>query len=212
MGEQKIKVIYWDFDGVLMNSNEVRDRGFEIVLKDYPQSEVEELLAFHRENGGLSRYVKFRYFFEELRGEKVSDDEVIGWAAKFSEVMREELVNPSLLIDETVDFVKRNHENYKMYIVSGSDQSELRYLCNQLKIDCYFDSIHGSPKPKTKWVQELIHTHNYDPKNCILIGDSKNDYDAAVANGITFVGYGNKEIVKLGELDWDHFKMDKDKG
>ena len=31
-----IETIFWDFDGVIMDSMKVRDEGFEIVLKDYP--------------------------------------------------------------------------------------------------------------------------------------------------------------------------------
>ena len=62
-----MKIIFWDFDGVILNSNKVRDSGFEIVLKDFPKNQVELLLNYHRQNGGLSRYVKFRYFFEVIR-------------------------------------------------------------------------------------------------------------------------------------------------
>lgn len=58
-----IEIIFWDFDGVIMDSMKVRDEGFKIVLKDYPSDQVEKLMEFHRNNGGLSRYVKFRYFF-----------------------------------------------------------------------------------------------------------------------------------------------------
>jgi beta-phosphoglucomutase-like phosphatase (HAD superfamily) len=39
-----IKIIFWDFDGVILNSNEVRDNGFETVLKDFPTEQVEQLL------------------------------------------------------------------------------------------------------------------------------------------------------------------------
>ena len=69
------KVILWDFDGVLMNSNSVRDLGFEKVLAGYPVEEVKSLMKYHQANGGLSRYVKFRYFFEEIRKENVSDQQ-----------------------------------------------------------------------------------------------------------------------------------------
>ena len=40
------KTIFWDFDGVLMNSNAVRDRGFLEVLKQYPKVEVDKLMKF----------------------------------------------------------------------------------------------------------------------------------------------------------------------
>jgi HAD superfamily hydrolase (TIGR01549 family) len=192
----KIQTLFWDFDGVIMNSNTVRDRGFEAVLKDYPQTEVEALMAFHRENGGLSRYVKFRYFFEDIRRESITEAEVNIWADKFSKIMMQTLIKTDLLIEETVDFIKANVPKYTMYIVSGSDQTELRKICKSLDIAKYFKSIHGSPTPKNNLVADLLEENSYDKSTCLLIGDSKNDFEAAQVNGIHFMGYGN-EIIKI---------------
>jgi len=193
-------VIFWDFDGVLMNSNEVRDTGFEHVLANYPAEQVEMLMDFHRRNGGLSRYVKFRYFFEEVLGKKVTDNEIQVLAEEFSVIMKKLLTNKTLLIAETIDFVKANHEKYKMHIVSGSDGNELRYLCGTLGIDHYFLSIHGSPTPKKKLVADLLAGHGYDKSSCILIGDSINDWEAADVNGIDFYPYNNNELLSKSTI------------
>jgi len=187
--KSKIEVIFWDFDGVLMNSNAVRDHGFEQVLREYPKQSIEKLLEFHRENGGLSRYVKFRYFFEEIMSTSISDDEIQEWANKFSEIMRKLLLNKDLLIQESLDFIRKNQENYRMHVTSGSDQEELRFLCQSLQIDNLFTSIHGSPKPKKEWVRDLINKHNYNNEYCVLVGDSFNDYEAARVNNIAFQPY-----------------------
>ena len=61
----KIKTIFWDFDGVILASHPIREMGFKIALQQYPEKEVEALLAYHRENGGWSRYVKFAYFLKK---------------------------------------------------------------------------------------------------------------------------------------------------
>jgi HAD superfamily hydrolase (TIGR01549 family) len=189
-----IKVIFWDFDGVLMDSNSVRDIGFQKVLADFPQDQVAKLMTFHQTNGGLSRYVKFRYFFEEIRKETVSEEEILIWAERFSVIMKELLVNPKLLIEKTLRFVKENQGKYIMHITSGSDQDELRFLCKSMDIDHFFASIHGSPKPKKIWVQELIQMHDYNRKECILIGDSINDWEAALHNKIYFTPFSDNVI------------------
>lgn len=194
MKSNKIETIFWDFDGVIMSSNHVRDRGFVEVLKDYPEAEVDALIAFHKENGGLSRYVKFRYFFEIIRGESISEAQVDIWAKKFSEIMMQLLIEPTLLIKETLAFIKSNAHHYNMHIVSGSDQTELRQICNSLEIAKYFKSIHGSPVPKDSLVATLLEAHSYDKSRCLLIGDSKNDYEASKVNGTYFMGYGNEKI------------------
>lgn len=186
-----LKVIFWDFDGVLMNSNAVRDLGFKTVLAEFPKEQVSQLLTFHKANGGLSRYVKFRYFFEEIRNEQVLDDSIVFLTDSFSLIMKELLANPELLIEETLNFIKENQDKYVMYITSGSDQEELRFLCKSIGIEHLFTSIHGSPKPKIDWVKELIEINGHKKSECILIGDSPNDFDAANANDIGFIPYNN---------------------
>ncbi|SDR69831.1 HAD-IA family hydrolase [Gramella sp. MAR_2010_147] len=193
-----IRNIFWDFDGVIMDSMPVRNKGFEIVLKDFPEEQVDELMKFHLENGGLSRYVKFRYFFEEVRNEKVSEQKIKKLASEFSKIMKELLVDESLLIADSLNFIKKNHLNYKMHVVSGSDQAELRFLCNELEIVQYFISIHGSPTPKKELVKNLLLDYQYLKENCVLIGDSINDYDAASTNQINFIGYNSIDLKDKG--------------
>lgn len=189
-----VKTILWDFDGVLMDSMSVRDKGFEIVLKEHSQEEVEKLMKFHRENGGLSRYVKFRYFFEKIKGREISEEEVQEYASRFSNVMLENLIDKNLLIEDSLQFVRQSYTQYKMHIVSGSDQSELRHICRNLDIEKYFISIHGSPTPKKKLVKDLLLENGYSTEQTLLIGDSINDYEAAVENGISFYGYNNLQL------------------
>ena len=205
MDKNELSAIFWDFDGVLMDTNAIRDKGFGEVLKDYPQKEVNQLLKFHRENGGLSRYVKFRYFFEDIRGEEITEEEVQHWADWFSKIMRSLLINKELLIEETLSFVKSYYRQIPMHIVSGSDQEELRFICRNLKIDEYFRTINGSPTPKKKLVENILSEEGYDKDCCVLVGDSVNDYDAAKTNGIFFKGYNNTVVENLTNINLSLF-------
>jgi phosphoglycolate phosphatase-like HAD superfamily hydrolase len=86
-----------------------------------------------------------------------------------------------------------------MHIVSGSDQSELRYLCKEMGIDIFFKSIHGSPTTKNTLVKEVIESNGYSKTEIALIGDSYNDYEAAKVNDISFFGYNNTMLIQKGE-------------
>ena len=196
-------VILWDFDGVIIDSNTVRELGFREVLKEFDSEQVEELIDFHNANGGWSRYVKFRYFYEEILKRSINDDKVQELANSFSSIMVENLSNPELLIDNTVHFIREMYSQGKqMHIVSGSDGNELRSLCEELELSKYFVSIHGSPTPKTDLVRSLINNSPRHPKDFCLIGDALNDYDAANENGIKFYGYNNPSLKKLdGYID-----------
>jgi len=194
-----IKTIFWDFDGVIMDSMPIRDQGFLKVLKDYPEKQVNKLIAYHKANGGLSRYVKFRYFFEKIRKEDVSDEKIQDLAMRFSSIMLKNLKKPEFLISQTVNFIKHNNENYKMFIVSGSDQKELRQICKAVEIEQLFKGIYGSPTAKDELVKHLIDTENIESATSILIGDSVNDFDAAKVNGIEFYGFNNPALTTVSK-------------
>ncbi|MDA9228124.1 HAD-IA family hydrolase [Flavobacteriales bacterium] len=204
-----IKTVLWDFDGVILDSMKVRDWGFEEIFKDFDQELIDKLLAYHRINGGLSRYVKIRYFFEELLGQSITEERVLEYAQKFSTLMRKELTNSKNLITDTVNFIKNNHQNYNFHIVSGSDQEELRFLNKELRIDQYFISIHGSPTPKKQLVATLLKKHDYSLVRTCLIGDSINDYEAAIENDISFYAFNNLSLKKISNNYISSFKSFK---
>lgn len=191
------KILLWDFDGVIMDSMPVRDQGFIEVLQGYPKDQVDELIAFHQQNGGLSRYVKFRYFFEKIRGEAITEQKVNELAASFSKIMLSLLLNRELLIKDSVKFIDGNFDKYQMHVVSGSDGNELRYICNHLDLTHYFKTINGSPTPKIELTKNILDNSGVAGCDVCLIGDSKNDYEAAAVNGIDFWGYNNEDMKKL---------------
>ncbi|MGL5903447.1 MAG: HAD family hydrolase, partial [Cetobacterium sp.] len=174
-----IKNIFFDFDGVILDSMGVRDYGFKKIFEKYDKnSNIEEFLDYHRTNGGLSRFHKIKYFFKTYLNEDISEEKVLELANDFSEIMRKELTNKKYLINETVHFIKNNYQKYNMYIVSGSEQNELRYLCKELELESYFKIILGSPIHKNDLVRNILKEENLNSKECILIGDSINDYEA----------------------------------
>lgn len=188
------EAILWDFDGVILDSAPIREKGFREALAGFEGWQVERLLDYHRENGGLSRYDKFRYFYKEVLKKSVNQGDVTTLSERFSKVMRELLVDKSLLIEESVAFVKKYYKKIPMFIVSGSDQEELRYLCGQLCIGQYFVRMYGSPTPKIQLVKKVLDETGYSASRVVLIGDSINDYEAARDNNVEFWGYNNERL------------------
>lgn len=193
------KIIIWDFDGVIIFSNEVREEGFREIFKQYSESQIDQLLTYHRINGGLSRYVKIRYFFEEILGESIEEKQIIELASEFSDIMKKKLTNKSLLNEDWLAFMEEGKTKYVHHIASGSDQNELRLLCKELGINTFFTSIHGSPTPKNQLVSDIIQSNNYVKSEIVLVGDAINDYEAAKVNEIGFRGYNNTELKEVGD-------------
>ncbi len=197
------KVIIWDFDGVIVFSNQIRENGFREIFKNYTNDQVERLIEFHRANGGLSRYVKIRFFYEKILGENITELEVQNLADQFSKQMELFMYDPSILNSDWLNFMKENHDKVEHFIASGSDQRELRVICEKLGIANYFQNIYGSPIPKNELVSNIIRERsNVSLDQFLLIGDSTNDLEAANVNNIHFIGYNSDELAEIEDLNF----------
>ena len=192
----KYSTIFWDFDGVILNSDKVRTEGFKYILKSYPNKEVDILVNYHTINGGLSRYEKIEYFSQNILDEKLSEIEKKRYAQLYGSYCRDRLNSKSLLIQSSVNFIKENYKKYNFHLVSASDEHELIYLCSNLDIKKYFKSISGSPVNKIENIKKLLKLNNYNESKCCLIGDSINDKFAASKNSISFFGFNNEQLMK----------------
>ena len=189
-----IKNIIFDFDGVILDSVPTKTEGFKKLFQNFSTDEVNKLVLYHELNGGKSRYVKIKYFFNELLHKDISEQEILEYANKYSEITKEELTNPKYIIEDTLNFIKTNHKKYEMHIASGADEKDLKYICEKLDLTKYFLSINGSPKIKSEIVKDILLDNRYDINETILIGDSVNDFDSAKDNGIDFFAYNNQKL------------------
>lgn len=189
-----IKNILFDFDGVILDSMPIRDWGFKKIFQRFDKELIDKLLVYNNENGGLSRYVKIKYFFNNILNQEISEEEINRYAGNFSTLMKEKLRSKKYLIPQTVEFIKVSYKRYNLHIVSGSDEEELKDLCKALKIDNFFLSINGSPMHKNELVKKILSENQYTNEDTILIGDSINDLEAAEENAIIFYGYNNPSL------------------
>jgi phosphoglycolate phosphatase-like HAD superfamily hydrolase len=194
-----VKHIIFDFDGVLAQSNAVRIEGFRTLFKDYPAEQRRRLIEYAKKNGGISRYEKIRYFFENIRGEAIDDAEISLFAGRYSKLVERDVIKAKPVMG-SLKFLAANYQNYDFAIVSGSDQEELRGVCRQRKIDHYFVEILGSPTSKERNLAGLMSKLKWRKADCLFIGDSANDLTAAQANGIHFIGL-KSDLKGLGPTD-----------
>ncbi len=189
-----IKNIIFDFDGVILDSVPVKTEAFKKLFEEFPIDRVNQLIEYHLTNGGKSRYIKIKYFFNEILNQEISEKEILRYANRYSKLTKEELSKSKYLVEETMDFIKKNYQKYNLHVASGADENDLRYICDSLNLKQYFLSINGSPKIKSEIVRSLLTDYNYSKDETILIGDSVNDFEAAESNEIEFYGFNNKSL------------------
>ena len=194
-----IKTILWDFDGVIVDSMKIKGDGFKELFKEYDEQLTLQLEKFHYENGGVSRFEKIRYFYNDILKEDIVDERVKYLADNFANIIKKKLYNKDNLIEETVQFIQSYYKEYNFHIVSGAEHQELNNLCEHLGLAQYFISINGSPTPKDILIKNLLDKYGYEKNTTVMIGDSKTDYWAADANGIQFYGYNNPQLKQHGK-------------
>src|SRR5688500_20334110 len=60
------QAIIFDFDGVVVESGEIKTQAFANLYRDYGETVMAEVAKYHVLNGGMSRYEKIRYFQKNL--------------------------------------------------------------------------------------------------------------------------------------------------
>lgn len=201
-----IKNIFWDFDGVILDSLTVKDLGFRKIFKSYPKNLVEKLIHYNRINNGLSRFHKIEYFYNQLLKKNINNSKISMYAKNFTQIMRKELCQKKYLIKDSFHFLNLNYKNYNFHLISASEHNELNYLCKKLNLDKYFLTIDGSPTPKINLIRDLLKKLKYKKKETIYIGDSVNDLEAAKINKIDFYGYNEKKLMSKSTMYIHTFK------
>lgn len=193
-----IKTIFWDFDGVIIDSMKIKGDGFIELFENYNLEQVRLLEKYHYANGGISRFDKIKYFYNQILKKDVSEEKIINLSNKFASIIKEKIFNKDILIRESLIFIEKNFIDYNFHIVSGADHNELNSLCKYFKIEQYFKSINGSPTKKHVLLKNVINEFKYIPEEIVFIGDAMTDYYAAKKNKIKFYGYNNEELKKFG--------------
>tara|TARA_A100001011_G_C14128965_1_gene764611 strand:+ start:147 stop:815 length:669 start_codon:yes stop_codon:yes gene_type:complete len=175
-----------DCDGVILDSNLLKTDAIIKTLEDEPEKYIDKMIVYHKTNGGISRYKKFRHYFEEINPCEDGEIKAKVSIAKFAEIVQKGLLKCDY-IPGVIDFINNiKRKGLPLFVVSGSDEIELRKVFSKRKIDTLFCAIYGSPFTKTQIMKNVKSQVGYRKKG-IFFGDSKTDFDAAMQFELTFI-------------------------
>lgn len=178
------KNIFFDCDGVILNSNSLKSDAFLFAVNSYGDTYAEKLLKYHKENGGISRYEKFKFFITNILNEDFCETKNNLLLKKYSEYVKKRLLECEIAYNLFENRTLFKTSNW--YIISGGDQEELRYLFKIRKLESLFNGgIFGSPRNKYEILASILPNINPKDKN-IFLGDSLYDYEVASYFGLDF--------------------------
>ena len=190
------EAFFFDFDGVLADSVEVKTQAFARLFEPHGPEVVARVVAHHRYHGGMTRVEKFSYYYHEYLGKSLSSKEMVDLCQRFSKLVVDGVV-AAPEIRGAKEFLQRWCDRVTCFVVSATPEKEIKEIVKRRGIDVYFKEILGAPTSKKKNLETLLAEYDLNPSRCCFFGDAESDYLAARTCGMDFYGIVAREDAPL---------------
>lgn len=206
-----IRHIALDFDGVLVETVDIKTEAFAQLFVDESPRMVERILAYHRAHGGISRFEKFRAIYQEILQRPLSEAECQRLGQQFAALVVDRVV-VAPWVDGAEKFLLQHRGRYRFFVVSGTPEGELREILRRRAMEPFFDGVFGAPRSKDVLLRITLERCGLAPTDMAFIGDSETDWTAArevqvpfvwrqSSTAVTLEGFTGPRIRSLAELD-----------
>ncbi len=179
--------ILFDFDGVLCDSNGLKGDAFmALYVGDGPEAQA-AIRAFHDRNGGMPRREKLRRFEHDILGRDIDERRIDGLVDRFADAVEQAVVRCSP-IPGAAEFVAAHGGRLPLFVISATPHEEMVRIIEARGMRPHFVEVYGSPPGKAETASSIIARHGFRPERVAFVGDAVQDYDAATALGLPFVG------------------------
>jgi phosphoglycolate phosphatase-like HAD superfamily hydrolase len=202
---KSVEAIFLDFDGVVVESADVKTQAFYALYQPYGKAIAEQAKQYHMEHQGVSRYKKFDAIHRQFLNKMCSPIEAEQLSGLFSKIVFQQIVEVPF-VPGVIDFLKKMRaENIPVFLLSATPHDELCEIANIKEIETYFTKIFGSPTTKVESGKKIIQEWGFTPDNIVFVGDSSSDLRAAETLEVQFVGrvpakyatpFGDRPIIR----------------
>ena len=189
MDLSKYQTIIFDCDGVILNSNDLKIAALQLSLEyiSAPSNFIDWATNEFRTNFGRTRAEHYKMFFinAQLKGLHIKQEDInISIKCYAENVVK--LYKDCEVISETIEYIKNLPLSSKIFVVSASDQAELRSVLPAKCLRIQPNRIYGGPLTK---IENINNVMNLTGQNLYYFyGDSVQDAKAAIECGVEFYG------------------------
>lgn len=197
-----LKGLIFDFDGVILESVDIKGEAFRELFCAYPEH-LKEILAYHYANGGVPRFDKFRYIYGNILNKHLSEEEFRSLCDRFAAFSYQKVLEAPF-VPGAEQLLTECAGKYDLYIVSGTPDEEINKIVDGRGLRVFFKGVYGSPKDKKYWTGRILKEGRYLPEQVLWVGDALSDWEAAKGFGIRFVGRvsARADIFQGRDVDW----------
>ena len=182
---KKYSVVFWDFDGVIKDSVEVKTIAYVDLFRPYGKDVYDRVRQHHEVNGGVSRFDKIPLYLE-WAGELVTKGKIKVFCKRFSQLVVQSVIN-SPWVPGAHDYLLTYCEEQCFVLVTATPQQEIEYILKKLNIVHCFYRCCGAPTEKSIAIRDVLQQLKISPKDAVMFGDAETDFKAAQNNDVTFM-------------------------
>jgi phosphoglycolate phosphatase-like HAD superfamily hydrolase len=182
------QAIIFDFDGVVVESGDIKAQAFAELYRSHGETIAQAAVAYHRANGGMSRYLKFHYFQQHLLNQPpLTPEEEQELDQRFSQLVMNAVI-ACQPVPGAETLIRKTANNIPLFVASGTPENELRVIVERRGLSPYFTEVRGSPTLKETLIADILSAYTLVPERVLMIGDALVDYESAQHNNIAFLG------------------------
>jgi len=180
------RLVFWDFDGVIKESVNVKADAFYALFLPYGAAVAEQVVTHHMAYGGLSRFKKIENALRQYVGVEPVPDQVREMADQFGELVRDKVVEAAW-VPGVETLLQENPFDQIFILATGTPQEEMEWILGRLGLTGIFRAVYGKPIDKTEAVSDSLKRFQVNPGECVFFGDSRTDMEAARTCNVPFV-------------------------
>ena len=185
-----IRGVIFDFDGTLVDSNDIKRKSFYSVTKDIAGAgNLLDKILSTPESG--DRYDIFETLSKELKlvNNIIVDPSKL--SNLYTELCEYEISRAPEIeeVSKTINELKKT--DIKLFISSATPENTLKRIIEMRKWNEMFDMVLGSPDSKIDHVAKILKDNNLTVSDILYVGDSEVDKNTALKIGCKFIGIGN---------------------
>lgn len=179
-----IRSVILDFDGVVLESADIKTRAFETLFAAWPDR-LDEIRRYHLDNSGISRHVKIRHIRARILALTPEEAEERLLADRFAALVDQEVL-AARFVPGALEFVGRPGRRL-LFVASGTPEEELRRIIAARGLASAFAGVFGSPRTKPAIIRQILLDHDLGREEIVFVGDGPSDEAASKETGVPFV-------------------------
>lgn len=192
---KKINAIFFDFDGVIVNSQQLWELMFDEVVKIY---QLDTICLVENDGMNFTTNEAIQLMLEnQQRFTNHLYEEIIDWTEKFYVENFHQFVQLNDHVAEMLEHLKANQ--IQIVLVSNSSRRQIKYAFQQLKLHSYFDHTISADdvskgKPNAEPYLKALSISEKQKEEVLVIEDSLTGINAAKHAGLNYKIYNNSDF------------------